>query len=452
MNTASTSSSGLLPSNTIANLKEELKSITTRSGLVLDGPSVPMPHPFINSEEDECVEETLTDPELTEFTINVPPPLMLKALLSNKEKILELANTSLNENCSSVILKKLPEKLGVPRKFLIPCGFSELKCKALADIGSSINLMPLLVWKKLDMSLLKFTFLADFVIVDYESDPRVPLILVRPFLRTDRALINVHGEEMILRDGDERLTLNIRHDTSSYSNQPHKELINMINVYNDSYEDYLEDLFATNHLSGNPTFSSHTDLTSSEIINPLSGNPTSSSPDHLIEEFANELALITFQLGNDDLPFDIESDLRELEYLRNHDPIKEMASILEDSVDECYLADPNNNLFDTIPEMILILLFMNFLSTKKFPGPKLYYHFHPKMRKKFSTPGFLLLKEFILLFSRNYLIGALKLSKSLKFLKPDEDFSLLLWRGHPYFGCFVSPFLSPMNNLIRGSG
>nr|GFD48977.1 hypothetical protein [Tanacetum cinerariifolium] len=71
---------------------------------------------------------------------------------------------------------------------------------------------------------------------------------------TARALIDVHGEEMILRDGDERLTLNMRHDTSSYSNQPHKESINMIDIYNDSYEDYLKDLFVTNHLSGNPTF------------------------------------------------------------------------------------------------------------------------------------------------------------------------------------------------------
>ncbi|GJR97456.1 hypothetical protein Tco_0269630 [Tanacetum coccineum] len=59
---------------------------------------------------------------------------MLKSLLSNKEKLIELANTPLNENCSAVILKKLPEKLGNPRKFIIPCGFSELKCKALADL------------------------------------------------------------------------------------------------------------------------------------------------------------------------------------------------------------------------------------------------------------------------------------------------------------------------------
>ncbi|GKD84666.1 hypothetical protein Tco_1355820 [Tanacetum coccineum] len=218
----------------------------------------------------------------------------------------------------------------------------------------------------------------------------------------------------------------------------------MIDVYNVSHEEILDDLFATNHPSGNPTssFTSHTDLTSSEVNNdifdpegdiienllnldktkdlppyndnPLSGIPTpisetvtkssspltltsieesdliweefkaylasdsfppgnsnpssplphfhnslsgsttSSSPslpisetsDYFLEEFADELAHFTFPLGNDDLPFDAESDLREIEYLLNHDPIKEMDSILEDSVDS-----PDDNLVDTIPEM-----------------------------------------------------------------------------------------------------
>ncbi|GKA73285.1 hypothetical protein Tco_0779501 [Tanacetum coccineum] len=79
MNTASTSASGSVPNNTVANTKGELKAITTRSGLVLDGPTVPIPPPFINPEEDERVEETLTDPEHGEFTIKVPPPLVQKA-------------------------------------------------------------------------------------------------------------------------------------------------------------------------------------------------------------------------------------------------------------------------------------------------------------------------------------------------------------------------------------
>ncbi|GJW27615.1 reverse transcriptase domain-containing protein, partial [Tanacetum coccineum] len=81
----------------------------------------------------------------------------------------------------------------------------------------------------------RFTFPADFVIVGFESDPRVPLILGRPFLRTARALIDVHGEELILRDGDERLILNMKHGTSSYSNKHQRESINMIDIYNISY-------------------------------------------------------------------------------------------------------------------------------------------------------------------------------------------------------------------------
>nr|GEW88126.1 hypothetical protein [Tanacetum cinerariifolium] len=364
-------------------------------------------------EVDERVEETLTDQDLAEYTIKVPPPpKMLNALLSNNEKLQELANTPLNENCSAVILKKLPEKLGDLGKFLILCGFNELKCKALADIGSSINLMPLSVWKKLGLPEListrmtlelanraictpagiardvfvpagKFTFLADFVIVDYESDPRVPFILGRPFLRTARALIDVHGEEMILRDGDERLTLNMRHDTSSYSNQPQKESINLINFFNNSSEDFLKDLFSTNQPSGNPTFLSHPEITSPEVkndifdpeggnvlpeklldldstkdlhpslhVNLLSGSTTYSSPNQLLEEFADELALITFpQEYDDDLYFDIESDLKEIEYLLYHDPLKDIDFSLEDSIDQCNLADLNDNFVDSMPEM-----------------------------------------------------------------------------------------------------
>ncbi|GJW94429.1 reverse transcriptase domain-containing protein [Tanacetum coccineum] len=302
---------GSLPSNTVANPKGELKAITTRSGLVLDGPFVPMPPPFINPEEDERVEETLTDPEhgilvnphityrsrmnqenrkknddvqihkfwqmfkqlhinitLADALILIPKyQKMLKILLSNKEKLLSYKLHTLMKNCSAVILKKLPEKLRDPGKFLIPCGFSELKCKALADLANREIYTLVGIARDVFVPVGKFTFPADFVIVDYESDPRVPLILGRPFLRTARALIDIHGEEMILRDGNERLTLNMRHDTSSYSTQPHQESINMIDVYNVSHKETLEDLFATNHPSGNPTSSltSHADLTSPEV-------------------------------------------------------------------------------------------------------------------------------------------------------------------------------------------
>nr|GFB85009.1 reverse transcriptase domain-containing protein [Tanacetum cinerariifolium] len=296
------------------NQNGKLKAITTRSGLVTDEPTVPTPPTSINPEVDEHVEETFTDPDLTEYTIKVPPPFvpkckppsqrefvvhqrdplypnipyplrmfkqkqqkkdevqiqnfwqmfkqlhvnitladalilmpkyqkMLKALLSNKEKLQELANTPLNENCSAVILKKLPKKLGDPGKFLIPCGFSELKCKALAD-------------------------LADFVIVDYESDPRVPLILGRPFLRIARALIDVHGEEMILRNSDERLTLNMKHDTASYSNHPQRESANLINSFNVSIEHFHE-VSVSNQQSGNPALSLYQEFTLLEVTHEI---------------------------------------------------------------------------------------------------------------------------------------------------------------------------------------
>ncbi|GJV41002.1 reverse transcriptase domain-containing protein [Tanacetum coccineum] len=84
MNIAFTSGTGSLPSNTIANPKGELKAITTQSGLVLDGPIVPMPPPFINPEEDERVKETLTDPKHGEYTIKVPPPQVQKAKPSSQ--------------------------------------------------------------------------------------------------------------------------------------------------------------------------------------------------------------------------------------------------------------------------------------------------------------------------------------------------------------------------------
>ncbi|GJV27492.1 reverse transcriptase domain-containing protein [Tanacetum coccineum] len=81
-----------------------------------------------------------------------------KNFLSNKEKLFELANTPVNENCLAVILKKLPEKLGDPGKFLIPCNFPEIvECLPLADLGASINLMPLSIWRKLSLPELTHT-------------------------------------------------------------------------------------------------------------------------------------------------------------------------------------------------------------------------------------------------------------------------------------------------------
>nr|GFC16932.1 reverse transcriptase domain-containing protein [Tanacetum cinerariifolium] len=83
---------------------------------------------------------------------------MFKKLLNNKNKLIELTKTLLNENCSAVVLKKLPENLDDPGRFLIPCDFSEFdNCLALADLGASINLMSLSIWKKLKLPTLNDT-------------------------------------------------------------------------------------------------------------------------------------------------------------------------------------------------------------------------------------------------------------------------------------------------------
>ncbi|GKB31912.1 reverse transcriptase domain-containing protein [Tanacetum coccineum] len=269
---------------------------------------------------------------------------MLKDLLSDKEKLLGLANTSLTENCSAVLLKKLPEKLGDPGKFLIPCDFPELeKCMALADLGANINLMPLSVWKKLMLYELvttrmtlelanrsiaypagiaedvfiqvgKFTFPADFVIVDYDADPRVPLILGRPFLRTARALVDVYGKELILRDGDEKLIFHA--DSTSKHPQKHvNESINMINFINITCEDRFEEVLKIK--KSNHPFSGST-TSPSDSFPSLTPFKTS---DSLLEEFTDELALLDpFPPGNEDDNFDPEADLREIEYLLNRDP------------------------------------------------------------------------------------------------------------------------------------
>ncbi|GKE38693.1 reverse transcriptase domain-containing protein [Tanacetum coccineum] len=303
----SPSGSGSLPSDTVANPRGDVKAITTRSGIAYEGPSIP-PTSFSLPKEVEREPEVTRDKPNLKPSISYPSRLnnqnlrektnnqmlkflqifqrlhfdlsfadgllhmpkfasTFKSLLSNKEKIFELANTPLNENCSTVLLKKLPEKLRDPGKFLIHCDFLELdECLAVADLGASINLMPLSIWKKLSLPELtltrmtlklvnrsvyypvgvaedvfvivgKFYFLADFVFVYYDVDPRVPLILGRPFLRTARVIIDVHGEELTLRVNDEAITFKVGH-TSRYSCNYYDELVNQINVIDVACEKY----------------------------------------------------------------------------------------------------------------------------------------------------------------------------------------------------------------------
>nr|GFC26355.1 reverse transcriptase domain-containing protein [Tanacetum cinerariifolium] len=209
---------------------------------------------------------------------------LLKALIGNKEKLSEMTWTTMNEHCSAVILNKFPRKLGDPDKFLIPFQFFGMdECLALADLDASINLMPLLVWEGLslpeltptcmtlelaDRSVSKpigiakdvsfkvgvFHFPANFVVVDFKPDPRVPLILGRCFLKTSRALIDVHKGELTLRIGNEAITYNLD-QTVRYSANYNQMTANNIDAIESACKEYSQEVLGFSNVtdSGTPT-------------------------------------------------------------------------------------------------------------------------------------------------------------------------------------------------------
>nr|GEY73642.1 reverse transcriptase domain-containing protein [Tanacetum cinerariifolium] len=273
-NTASSSESGTLPSNTIANPKEELKGITTRSGVAYQGPKTPSPSkqgtevtkdqvqtpssqstvpvqpPISQSETPTLISEPVVAPvsaPMPNVKSSIPYPLRrnnerrrdqaneqtekfyeifkdmsfeisftdalilmpkfdstLKALIANKEKLNEMARTSMNEHCLAVILNKLPRKLGDLGKFLIPYEFPGMdECLALADLGASINLMPFSVWEALSLSELTPTCMT------LELADRSVSLKMSHLKLNGRALINVHKGELTLRIGNESITYNL---------------------------------------------------------------------------------------------------------------------------------------------------------------------------------------------------------------------------------------------------
>nr|GEY53829.1 reverse transcriptase domain-containing protein [Tanacetum cinerariifolium] len=248
-----------LPINTIANLRGDLKAITTRHGVSYDGPPIPPPASSLSKMVERGTEVTkdMVQPSTkniqplmvqTQVPINEPvvapklKPTIPYPSRANKQKLREkddnlalkffeifrnlhfnLTTTLVNKNCSTVILKKLPKKLGDPDKFLIPWDFSELdECLALADLGASINLMPLSIWRKIFMPELtpmrmileladrsttrpagiakdvfvkvgKFHFLTNFVVVDYVVDPR-------ELLKNDPSSSPLHLKELNMEE------------------------------------------------------------------------------------------------------------------------------------------------------------------------------------------------------------------------------------------------------------
>ncbi|GJS52231.1 reverse transcriptase domain-containing protein [Tanacetum coccineum] len=249
---------GVLPNNTIPNPWEDIKVITTQSSIALARPSVPPPNPSSSSSK-----EVERDPEPT-------MDQMLKDLLTNNEKLLELANTPLNDNCSAVLLKKLLEKLGDPRKFLIPCDFSELEeCMALANVE-----------------------LANHLVAYPAGIAKDVFVQVEIILRMARALVDVYREELTLKVGDEKLIFNVE-STSKYPYKHRDESINQIDIIDTTCEDHFHEV-----------------LNVHKLIHPLSGSPTPSS-DPVVASLSPSLT-----------PF--EDNILFLEKLLNDDLIKDL--------------------------------------------------------------------------------------------------------------------------------
>nr|GEY71860.1 reverse transcriptase domain-containing protein [Tanacetum cinerariifolium] len=358
---------GTLPSNTITNPNEDLKGITTRSGNAYQGPTIPittsssLPQvvereievtkdtvPSINNRSTKAVQPLIVqiktsipnfelvvapiiEPVVAPISALKPNPFAdafilmpkfgptIKSLLTHKDKLYELARTLVNEHCSTVLLKKLPEKLRDLDNFLIPCDFLKMdKCLALADLGASINLMPLSVWNKISLPELsptcmtleltdqliscpvgvaedvfvkvgKFYFLADFVVIDFDADPRVPLILGRSFLKTKRALIDVYEGELSLRVGKEALTFNLD-QTSRYSANYNDMTANRIDVIDMAYEEYSQEVLG---------FFDYFLLEEVDAFFSLEDNPTSPKVDHFYYDKEGDILLLEAFLNDD---------------------------------------------------------------------------------------------------------------------------------------------------------
>ncbi|GJV21633.1 reverse transcriptase domain-containing protein [Tanacetum coccineum] len=241
----------------------------------------------------------------------------LKALIGNKEKLSEMARTPLNEHCSEVILNKLPEKLGDPDKFLISCEFPKIdECLALVDLGASINLMPLSVWKKLSLPELTPTCMT-LELVDRSISQPIG-IAEDVYVKIGRALIDVYGGELTLRVGKEAVTFNLD-QTLRYASNYDDNSVNRIDVIDMACEEYSQEVLVFSDViaSGNPTLYYDPIIsTSSLTLTPFGDS------DFLLEEVDAFLALEDDPTSPevDHSYYDPEGDILLLEAFLNDDP------------------------------------------------------------------------------------------------------------------------------------
>nr|GEU80531.1 reverse transcriptase domain-containing protein [Tanacetum cinerariifolium] len=357
------STSGTLLSNTIPNPKGEMKAITTWSGVAYEGPSISTPKktlpkpniPYPSRLNDQKHHEKATNQmekffqifQDLNFDISFTDALLLmpkfaftiKSLLTKKDKLFELAKIPLNENCSAMLLKNLLKKLGDHGKLLIPRDFPrmDLSLPKLTPIRMTLELAdrsitrPKGVAEDVFVKVRKFHFPTNFVVVDFEADPRVSLILERSFLRTGRVLIDVYEEEITLRVNDKAVTFNLNH-TTRYSSTYDDFSVNQIDIIDVAREEYAQKIlgFSSNSSGGNPTstfepilFDSSPSLTPfersdfilKEIDAYLKDEPVSPEIDHADCDPEGDICLIEKLLNND--PFQLPSmDLKQGEVIK----------------------------------------------------------------------------------------------------------------------------------------
>ncbi|GJR25276.1 reverse transcriptase domain-containing protein [Tanacetum coccineum] len=317
-NTASSSGSGTLPSNTITNPKEDLKGITTRSGVAYQGPTIPNTSsspPKVVEHETEVTKDTVP-PTNNGSTKDVQPLVVqVQPQVPNSEPVVAPVSAPKPNPKPSIPYpsrlndQKIREKANnqIEKFYQI---FQDLHFDI--SFADALILMPLSVWKKLSLPELTPTF------VDFDADPRVPLIIERSFLKTGRALIDVYEGELTLRVGKEAVTFNLD-QTSRYSSNYDDNSVNRIDVIDMACEEYSQEVLSFSNViaSGNPTpYYDPIISTSSPTLTPFGDS------DFLLEEVDAFLALEDDPTSPevDDSYYDPEGDILLLESFLNDDP------------------------------------------------------------------------------------------------------------------------------------
>nr|GEW35797.1 hypothetical protein [Tanacetum cinerariifolium] len=239
---------------------------------------------------------------------------MFKKLLNNKDKLIELTKTPLNENYSAVVLKKLSERLGDPGRFLIQCDFSEFdNCLALADLELADRTIskPTGVAENVFVKVENFYFPADFVVLDFIADPQVPLILGRPFLSTAHAIIDVYEGQIILRHEKQSLTLKCDEVAESSI----KNLVPILREYEVTSDNEIEsnEVPVKDDSSAFPTFANPLFNDKDDVIIHEDDVPIEESKVYSNSLFDND------DINSDELESHVESNF--VESLSNHDAL-----------------------------------------------------------------------------------------------------------------------------------